>query len=718
MMSVWETFKGVRALLRFLILVPVVSGLVIGGSRAGLFRDQEWTLTDQFFWLRPPELDHNILDKFVIVTIDESDLKSVQQWPMTDAVMLQLFKHILAQNPRLVGMDIYRDLPVEPGNKTLQALFAQTPNIIGIEKVVNPAVAPPPILAEKGQVAASDLFIDRDGKIRRGAVILGKPDGQLVEGLGTALALRYLEAEGIELEIVDADRQIYQLGQAEFVPLRGNEHLYTSEETGGYQILLNYHGNLDEFPHKISLNDVLQNRIEPGLMTDRIVLIGSKAPSLNDNHRTPYNSHLFSETKLMPGVVIHANMTAQILSGSLNDRPFLRPTTIAFEQVLIIICTIYSTVSGILYVKYRWIAWSSLTGGIGILMVLGYLLFLHGWMIPLFTPLLALFLGGLMSMGTSLWMHLQQSYQTLAAQHQLLEASNQQLKLINEKYSRFVPFEYLKFLDRESIFDLKLGDHVSREMAIMFSDIRDFTGISESMNPQEIFDFVNIYLQKVSPEIRNHGGIVVKFMGDSIMSIFPTEIDRCIDAAIAKQHRLAEYNKERAIEGLKPIRIGIGIHVGNVMLGIIGEESRMQGDVLSDAVNLAARLESLTKYYGVSIIISGDTLLHLEHPDRYNTRLLDQVIVKGKTESIALFEVLDAEPKKIFQLKKVSQMMFEQGLFYYFNKDFAKAHDHFKHVLSINPDDRTSQLYLDRIAYFDTHDVPSNWRGVWHFNEK
>ena len=453
-------------------------------------------------------------------------------------------------------------------------------------------------------------------------------------------------------------------------------------------------------------------------MDDRIVLIGSIAPSLNDNHRTPYNTNLLTDTNLMPGVLIHANMAAQIIAAALNDRPLLKLSNRRVDLILIVILTIYGTIAGMFYVKYRGVTWILLIIGLSLLFGGTFFLFLAGWIIPLFTPLLALLLAGGCSMGTSLWIHLNHSYKNLEEQHKLLEQTNEKLKLINENYSRFVPFEYLSFLGCESIIDLKLGDHVSRLMAIMFSDIRDFTALAEEMNPQEIFDFVNVYLQKVSPEIRNHGGIIVKFMGDSIMSIFPTEIDRCIEAAIAKQRRLEEFNEERLEQGLRPIRIGIGVHVGNVMLGIIGEESRMQGDVLSDAVNLAARLESLTKRYGVSIIISGDTLLHLEYPDRFHTRFLDQVIVKGKTEPIALFEVLDAEPQKIFQLKKVSQMMFEQGLVHYFNKDFSKARDNFSHVLNVNPEDKTTRLYLDRITHFETYGLPPNWRGVWHFQEK
>ena len=717
MKSAWATRKGIKELLRFLILVPIISGMVIGGSRAGLFRSPEWSFSDHLFTLHPPEDNQAILDRFLIVTIDESDLKFIRRWPITDEVMLRVFRNILAQNPRLVGMDIYRDLPVEPGHEELQDFLAEVPNVVGIEKVVPPTVSPPSVLSEKGQVAASDLIVDRDGKIRRGLVILGKGNDEILEGLGAYMALRYLEAEGIELEVLDADRQRYQLGQAEFTPLTGAETLYTAEDTGGYQILLNYIGTEKDFP-SISFQDVLTNRFPPGLMDDRIVLIGSIAPSLNDNHRTPYNTNLLTDTNLMPGVLIHANMAAQIIAAALNDRPLLKLSNRRVDLLLIVILTIYGTIAGMFYVKYRGVTWILLIIGLSLLFGGTFFLFLAGWIIPLFTPLLALLLAGGCSMGTSLWIHLNHSYKNLEEQHKLLEQTNEKLKLINENYSRFVPFEYLSFLGCESIIDLKLGDHVSRLMAIMFSDIRDFTALAEEMNPQEIFDFVNVYLQKVSPEIRNHGGIIVKFMGDSIMSIFPTEIDRCIEAAIAKQRRLEEFNEERLEQGLRPIRIGIGVHVGNVMLGIIGEESRMQGDVLSDAVNLAARLESLTKRYGVSIIISGDTLLHLEYPDRFHTRFLDQVIVKGKTEPIALFEVLDAEPQKIFQLKKVSQMMFEQGLVHYFNKDFSKARDNFSHVLNVNPEDKTTRLYLDRITHFETYGLPPNWRGVWHFQEK
>ena len=148
----WATRKGIKELLRFLILVPIISGMVIGGSRAGLFRSPEWSFSDHLFTLHPPEDNQAILDRFLIVTIDESDLKFIRRWPITDEVMLRVFRNILAQNPRLVGMDIYRDLPVEPGHEELQDFLAEVPNVVGIEKVVPPTVSPPAFCQKRGRL--------------------------------------------------------------------------------------------------------------------------------------------------------------------------------------------------------------------------------------------------------------------------------------------------------------------------------------------------------------------------------------------------------------------------------------------------------------------------------------------------------------------------------------------------------------------------------------
>lgn len=727
MKSLWKRLKGFGArhsVLRSLVIIPIVAGAMIAGTELGFFRILEWVLTDQFYSLRLSGQQFDGLDRFAIVTIDEPDITSLQQWPMTDEVMLTLFQNIFAQDPAIVGMDIYRDLAVEPGHAQLQQWFSQTPNIYGIEQILPPSIAPPPLLASKGQVSASDLIFDRDGNIRRGILTITKPNGRVAESFGSYAALRYLAQKNIHLKAIDRHRGIYQLGKMRFTALTGDDALYTFEETGHdqevqqAQILIHYLAKLEHFPN-ISFQQVLKKDIPPNFFKDKIVLIGSKAPSLNDNFRTPLNNNIWQQEKeLMPGMIIHANMAAQIIDAALHNHPFLNRPQAGLDYIWVLWWTIYGTLSGLLYIQSRWLTGILVALGITIAVGVAYLCFLQGWLILVFTPVFALVVSSATSLLSSLWAHLSQSYRDLAHQRDLLQEANATLKNLNEKYSHFVPFEYLKFLQRDSILDLELGDHTICKMAILFSDIRNFTSMSESMTPQHTFDFVNGYLQKVSPEIRNYGGIVVKFMGDGILAIFPDNTDNCLKAAIAQQRKLIEYNLELKEQGFQPIRIGIGIHVGNAMLGVIGEASRMQGDVLSDAVNLASRLESLTKRYGASIIISADTLKDLESPDQYQTRLLDQVVVKGRSQPIAVFEVLDGEPKKSFQLKKVCQTTFEQGLVHYFQQDFSQAHQYFSRVLSINPHDLATQLYLDRINYLRIHGVPDGWHGVWHFEDK
>jgi two-component system sensor histidine kinase ChiS len=203
-----------------------------------------------------------------------------------------------------------------------------------------------------------------------------------------------------------------------------------------------------------------------------------------------------------------------------------------------------------------------------------------------------------------------------------------------------VPREFLKFLEKESIIDVQLGDQVQREMTILFSDIRSFTTLSESMTPKQNFDFLNAYLKRVSPVIRNNSGFIDKYIGDAIMALFPEVPDDALRAAVDMQKQVYDYNLKRQKSGHLPIAIGIGIHTGNIMLGMIGEEQRLEGTVISDAVNLAARLESLTKVYGASILISGQTLSKLDNATDYNCRFIDKVQVKGKTERIAVLKFM------------------------------------------------------------------------------
>jgi signal transduction histidine kinase/ligand-binding sensor domain-containing protein/CheY-like chemotaxis protein len=283
---------------------------------------------------------------------------------------------------------------------------------------------------------------------------------------------------------------------------------------------------------------------------------------------------------------------------------------------------------------------------------------------------------------------------------------------INTAYGRFVPHEFLRFLGKESIVDVKLGDHVQMEMTIFVSDIRAFTTLSEKMTPEENFAFINAYLEKAGPVIRNYHGIVDRYSTDAIMALFPRQADDAVKAAIATLKLLAEHNEERRVKGELAIQIGIGLHTGSLMLGIVGERERAQGDIFSDAVDLAIRIERLSKLYGASVVISEQALSRLPEASQYHRRFLGNAQVKGSKEPVPVFEIYDGDPADMIARKMKTQADFEEGLQHYFAKEFTQASVCFTKVLKANAEDRAARLYLERSAQFMVRGVPEDWEGV------
>jgi two-component system sensor histidine kinase ChiS len=293
-----------------------------------------------------------------------------------------------------------------------------------------------------------------------------------------------------------------------------------------------------------------------------------------------------------------------------------------------------------------------------------------------------------------------------------------QLAKLNLSYSRFVPREFLNFLGKDSILDVQLGDQVQREMTILFSDIRAFTTLSESLTPKENFNFLNSYLKRVSPIIRNNKGFVDKYIGDAMMALFPEDPEDALRAAIDMQNQVSLYNSHRQKSGYAPIAIGIGIHTGSIMLGIIGEEQRLEGTVIADAVNFASRLENLTKVYGASILISGQTLISMDNLINYNYRFIDKVKVKGKMNLVPVFEVLDSNSPKIMELKIQTRSRFEHGVVLYHTKQLEKAYQIFQEVLQVNPQDQAVRMYVKRCEQLQQNGIPEGWDGGEEGNQK
>ena len=293
-----------------------------------------------------------------------------------------------------------------------------------------------------------------------------------------------------------------------------------------------------------------------------------------------------------------------------------------------------------------------------------------------------------------------------------------QLKALLRAYGRFVPHDFLRFLQKKSILEVSLGDQVQREMTVMFSDIRSFTELSETMSPKENFNFLNSYLSRVGPEIRSNSGFIDKYIGDGIMALFPEKPDDALQAAVAMLRRVDEYNDHRNRSGYRPISIGIGIHTGNLMLGTVGEKERMDGSVIADAVNLCARLESLTRLYGSSILVSGQTLKLLAQKDSYHHRFVDRVRVKGKKELVLIYEIFDSDPPETKKRKIAGRKVWTKALFHYYDRDFKKAYRLFKLLKEKHPQDRIYDLYLRRCVRCIKLGVPKDWQGIEVVNLK
>ena len=285
-------------------------------------------------------------------------------------------------------------------------------------------------------------------------------------------------------------------------------------------------------------------------------------------------------------------------------------------------------------------------------------------------------------------------------------------RLLTESYSRFVPQEFITFLGKESIRDVSLGDQVERDMTILFSDMRNFTSISETMTPENNFNFLNDYLARVSPIVRANEGFIDKYIGDAIMALFPKHPVDAVNTAVAIQAEIRRHNDALPQGSPARLEVGIGIHGGSLMLGTIGERERLETTVISDAVNVASRLESLTKAYGTPIIVSEAIVQGLDPSDRFMCRYLDTVRPAGRTKAIELWEIIDGTTNEIRELKLASKPAFDEGLRLYREKQFAEAVTIFRNILIENPGDIPARIYRDRAQYWSTHRINESWDGV------
>ncbi|WP_019506634.1 CHASE2 domain-containing protein [Pleurocapsa sp. PCC 7319] len=383
------------------LIASGVTALILLLRSTGILQTWEWNALDLFFGWR---LTDHQEPQIAVVTIDDQDIADINQWPIPDSVFAKAIKNLKAHQPSAIALDVYRDIPVpdlsncdDSGNRELLQIFNSTPNLFAVEKVIgDPGISPPKDFKQE-QVGFADQITDGDGRVRRALLSLGTDNDKVRLSLGAQLALHYLGERDIHPDPIDEDPIRYGLGKAIFKRFESNDGGYVRTDNGGTQILLNFWGTQANFK-QYSLTEVLNGKIAPQDLQNRLIFIGTTAESIKDVFDTPYsnNQGWFRSPEKMPGVFIHANVASQIIDAALGKRPLLRTHNKLSESLWILLWGIIGVI-----IFWRWQSTLAISGYVClttiILIITCYLAFLSGWWLPLVPSILTLIMTVIMA---------------------------------------------------------------------------------------------------------------------------------------------------------------------------------------------------------------------------------------------------------------------------------------------------------------------------------
>jgi adenylate cyclase len=614
--ALWQ-WRGV------VVAAPSVSLLVILVRWAGLLQGWELAVYDQFVRLRPTQPPD---DRIAIVGMTEDDYRNLGKVVIPDGYYADVIRELRKQNPRVIGLDDYRDQPIDPGSEDLVEIFETTPNLVGIQKVAGDSeletVDPPPALQERGQVGSNDVVLDPDGVVRRALINVQTPAGEIIPSLSLFLAGRYLEAEEQFIDIAPDTDNWWQIGDTVLKPFQRYDGGYIRADDGGYQVLLNYQGGAQTF-ERVSFSTVLEGNLPDGWATDRIILVGAVGATARDQFMTPYGNYVLASPEPMPGVEVHAQMTSQILSAVLDDRTLIQTWPEPLELLWIVL---WSTAGAVT----TWLLRHTEKTRLGILKAVGvqsgavillvgssYGALVQSWWIPVVPPLLG-FVGA-----------------TVGITAYVARTAGD----IRRTFGRYLTAEVVSTL-LENPEGLKMGGE-RRKITILTSDLRGFTALSERLPPEEVVKILNFYLSYMADIITQYQGTIDEFMGDGILVLFgaPTEREddarRAIACALGMQLAMAEINVQIEAWGLPKLEMGIGINTGEVVVGNIGSEKRTKYGVVGSQVNLTYRIESYTT--GGQILTSEPTLKEAGEEIQIDSTM--EVMPKGVKNPITIYTI-------------------------------------------------------------------------------
>ncbi len=617
----------------------VVTGLIVSVRHLAGLQPLELATYDRFVQMRSPlPTDARIL----VVGITEADVQENQGiCQFSDLIYADVIKQLLADKPRAIGLDIYRDQPVEPGHQAFVKELKASDRIFGITKLKQGSTdrtIPPPAALPASQVGFNDVVVDRGGIIRRSLLFQQSDQGnQSLTSLSLQLALRYLQDGNIQPKESFHNPNQMQIGPAVFVPMQPNDGGYIKADTNGYQILLNYRGDNHSIKsiEQVSLGDVLTKKVAPNLIRDRVILIGTVAESCKDFFYTPYSSGLIDGQR-MTGVMIHAEMVSQFLDAATGQRSLFWFWSDGLEIAWIFLWAIIG--GGLASLLRHPLLFAASEGvSLGVLVGTCYIVFLQSGWIPLVPPALAL-----VGTGVSIV-----TYNAQQAYRQRLMV----MRLLGQNTSPEIA-ETLWQQRHQLLEDGKLAGQ-DRTATLLFTDLRNFSTISEQYDPKKLLDWLNEYLEEITQVVQSHHGVINKFTGDGVMAVFGVPLlrieteeiaedaERAVACALAMGDRLQQLNQGWKERGLQQVEMRAGIFTGPIVAGSLGGKNRLEYGIIGDSVNTASRLESLDKHRQPTpcrVLIAQETLDYLG--DRYEVEPWGPLELKGKAKKIQVYRVI------------------------------------------------------------------------------
>ena len=623
-----------------LLICIMAYGAVLATRSLGGFQWLELRVYDTF--LRWRALDAADDPRIVLIEITEDDISNPKlgDWPLWDADLARLLRVLEEQQPSVIGVDLYRNLPVPKDGSQLQQLnkvLLDNANIVCIwtcGDAHHHGIPPPPVLKPYPERLGINSFTPDyqiDKIVRRGVLFLD--DGtNTVPSLTMQMALLYLNTKGIQMMPVDENKNYFRLGKTVFRPFEKNDGGYVNADAGGYQLLLDFKG--PKRFQSYTLGQTLSGQIPSGALRDKIILVGDTAESKMDYFVTPLD---FQHR----GVEVHAHLLRQLLRAALDGDHPLKVWQEWKESIWVFIwCLLGAGIGYSVRSPWRFV----LLTGVCLLALGGcaWWSFRLGWWILFATPATAFLVSAIVVVSYVSYFE--------KAQH----------GLVMNLFSKHVSPEVAEAICAQSGEFLEGGRPRAQKLTatVLFTDLKGFSSLSERLGPSALMEWLNEYMNAMTHVVVDSGGFVLKYIGDSVMAVFGVPLARtteaeikqdavnAVDCALAMQKAMTQLNAQWKEKGMPTGNMRIGIYTGPLMAGSLGSTDRMEYTVLGDTVNTASRLESFDKDFvgresanGCCRILIGESTCKLLD-NRLHISLVGTLSLPGKAEKVTVYQVV------------------------------------------------------------------------------